>query len=317
MGSRVAAILSAAILAAQPALAAAECGMGPPVRHSDPGRTRIYASPSGVPSVYFHADVDVNTDGSSRSYHPADPRGRSVALNNIGNAISGIWDAAGRPIDCAPRRGACFTRYIDTFVAARDSGWNPSGHPRVATDGMIPWKLDSALGRRVPCTIQTGPYRGFFVSQTSFIADRSKPECDQSRYLDSLAFQAAVLPKRTAWASQGERAGVDDLVVVHSPATGRTAYGIIGDTGPADGIGEASVAMAAYLRDRAVAPDATYQEIKALALDGAQYLLFPGEAVRDHIQGSLSQERINREVEAVFTRWGGPARLAQCAALAH
>lgn len=317
MGRRFAAILSVAALAANPISAAAECGMGSPVRHIDPDRTRIYASPAGIPSIYFHADVDVNTDGSSRSYHPADPRGRNVALNNIGNAISGIWDARGRPIDCAPRRGACFTRYIDTFVAARDSGWNPVGHPRVATDGMIPWKLDSTIGRRVPCTIRTGPYRGFFVSQTSFFVDPSQPECEQSRYIDSLAFQAAVLPKRTNWTSQSQRANAGDLVVVHSPTTGRTAYGIIGDAGPADGIGEASVAMAAYLRNRPVSPNATYQEIKALALDSAQYVIFPGESVRSHIQGPLTQEAINRVVEPVFTRWGGPARLAQCSALPH
>lgn len=312
-----AAILSAAAVMGQPALAASECGMGLSIRHSDPRQTRIYASPTGVPSIYFHSDVDVNTDGSSRSYHPADPRGRTVALNNIGNAISGIWNARGNRVDCEPRSGACFTRYIDTFVAARDSGWNPVGTPRVETDGMIPWKLDTESGRRVPCTIQSGPYRGFFVSQTSFIVDRSKPECEQSRYLDSLAFRAAVLPKRTAWTSQGARAEKGDLVVVHSPATGRTAFGILGDTGPAKGIGEASVAMAAYLRDRPVSPSATYAEIKALALDGAQYLIFPGEAVRAHIQGALTQEGIDRAVEEVFRRWGGPERMARCAALAH
>ena len=127
-------------LPATPATPAATgCALTPAARHVDDARTRIFASSAGVPAIYFRADMDVNTDGSSRSYHPDDPRGRTLALNNIANAISGLEDAQGRDIDCTPRSGACFTRYIETFIAARDAKWDPVGHPRVATDGMIPW----------------------------------------------------------------------------------------------------------------------------------------------------------------------------------
>jgi len=303
------------MLVSQPSAALAQCNLSPLARHVNPERTRIYAASQGEPTIYFRSDVDVNTDGSSRSYHPADPRGRMLALNNMGNAISGIWDAQGRDIGCAPRSGPCFTRYMNTFIAARDSNWNTSGHPRIATGGMIPWRADPQLGRSAPCTIQTGPYRGHFVSQTSFIVDSSLGECEQARYLDSLVFQAAVLPKRVAWASMGQRAGVGDMVVVYAPATQRIAYGIIGDTGPADGLGEASVAMAAQLRDAAVLPNATYDEIKALAMGDAQYLVFSGRDIRAHISGALAQGRIDQEVQAIFNRWGGMTRLSQCAAL--
>jgi hypothetical protein len=75
--------------------------------------------------------------------------------------------------------------------------------------------------------------------------------------------------------------------------------------------------MAAHLRDAIVSPNATYNEIKALALGDAQYVIFPGEDIRARIHGPLTQEAIDREVETVFTRWGGAARLAQCAALPH
>src|SRR5687768_13308197 len=186
-------LLNLTVLAAvviQPSVAAAQCGMTLLKRHGT-ANTAIYEARQGAPSLYFRANVDVNTDGASRSYHPADPRGQSLALNNMGNALTGIWNAQGQRIDCTPRRGACFMRYINTFIAARNAQWNPVGHPRVATRHIIPWRHDPALGRSVPCTIATGPYAGYFVSQTAFEVDTTKPACDQARYLDSLTFNAA------------------------------------------------------------------------------------------------------------------------------
>lgn len=311
-------IISAAVafaVVAQPSLAAAQCSMTQLPRHVDPARTRIYAASQGTPSLYFRADLDVNTDGSSRSYHPNDPHGRTLALNNIANAISAIWNGAGQRIDCAPRRGACYTRYIDTFVAARNSDWAVSGHPRVATAGMIPWQHDARLGRRAPCTIQSGPFRGYFVSPTAFVADPSKGECDQARYLDSLAFNAAVLPRNVTWASMDRRARLGDLVAVRSPQSGRVAYAILGDTGPARSIGEGTIALAAALRGESVSPAATYQQVRALALGDVQYLVFAGANIRSLVNGQLTQAAINREGERLLRAWGGAERLAQCATL--
>src|SRR5205085_379675 len=236
-------LVTVSLLMTQTNVAWAACDMTFLKAHTDPAHTRVYQAAQGEPAVYFRANLDVNTDGNSRSYHPADPLGRSLALNNMGNGMTGIWDARGQRIDCEPRQGACFMRWINTFTAARDAGYDPNGHPRIETYNIIPWRLDEGLGRRVPCTIGSGPYRGYFVSQTAFIVDSSRPECDQDRYLDSLAFNAAVLPKRTIWLSQGRQVAVGDLVVVDAPALGRTRYAIIGDTGPQNGIGEGTIAL--------------------------------------------------------------------------
>jgi hypothetical protein len=284
-------------------------------RHSDPQRTRIYSAGQGQPALYFRTDLDVNTDGASRSYHPDDPRGRSLALNNMGNALSGIWNASGQRVDCSPRSGACYTRYIDSFIAARDSGWKTSGVPRVATEGIIPWKMDPQVGRRVPCTIAQGPYRGYFVSQTAFIVDPSRGACDQARYLDSLSFNAAVLPRGANWNSLGRRARIGDLVVLRVPATGRTAYAILGDVGPARSIGEGTIALAAALHQARVSPTASYPEIRAMAMPDVQYLVFPGSNIRTGAGGAVSQAAIDREGERLFRAWGGEERLKQCGSL--
>jgi hypothetical protein len=164
----------------------------------------------------------------------------------------------------------------------------------------------------VPCTIQSGPYSGFFVSQTSFIADRSKGECSQERYLDAMTFNAAVLPGGANWTSQGRRAAIGDLVVVRSPTTGRLAYAVLGDAGPRRSLGEASIALVAHLRGQTVAPNASYQQIRRLALQDGQYLIFPGTDIRRSDRGAITQGDIDEAGRRLFDRWGGVARLRSC-----
>jgi len=315
MRMKLVSTIVAAGMIVQSSAAASQCSMSLLKRHGDPAGTRIYTAGTGTPSLYFRTDLDVNTDGASRSYHPNDPRGQSLALNNIANAISGIWNAAGQRIDCEPRRGACYTRYIDTFIAARDSQWATQGSPRVATNGMVPWQHDRRLGRSAPCTIQSGPYQGYFVSPTAFIVNPAKGECDQSRYLDSLTFNAAVLPKNALWSSLNKRARLGDLVVVRSPGSGRVAYAILGDAGPAKSIGEGTIALAAALRGQAVSPTASYRQVKALALADVQYLVFPGAGIKALTNGPFTQSDIDREGAQLLERWGGVQRLTQCASL--
>ena len=305
--------LSACILL--PQLANAECRMDLITRHIDPAKTRIYAASTGVASLYFTANMDVNTDGTARSYHPDDPRGQNLAFNNMGNAITRIFDAAGRDVTCAPRRGDCFKKFIETFEAARDARYNPSGHPRITTDGIIPWKTDSALGWQVPCTIAQGTFKGYFVSQTSISVDPTKPACDQDRYLDSFRFNAIVLPKNVIWRSQGVATDDGDLVVVRDAETKVVAFAINGDRGPAKGIGEGTIALAAALNKKVLKGDEAYSAIRALQRSRVQYVIFPRDDIRRRAGATFSQADIDRVGKELFEQWGGTARLDECSAL--
>lgn len=282
--------------------------------HVDAGKTGIFASPGGLPSIYYQANMDVNTDGSARSYHPGDPRGKKLAFNNMGNAISRIRDASGKDVTCSPRKGECFTRLIETFEAARDSRYATSGHPRVETDGMIPWRIDDKLGRRVPCTIESGVFKGYFISQTSIAVDPKKRVCDQGRYLDSFAMNAVVLPKFVKWESQGTRTDDGDLVVVRNVSTGTIAYAINGDRGPARSIGEGTIRLTAALKHATVKGDEPYDEIKKFAVKDVQYLIFPRNDIRKEVGQSFTQEDIDRVGAELFDKWGGIARLDACKA---
>jgi hypothetical protein len=310
--SKSAFVASAITLIASPALPQA-CDMALIARHGDRERTQIHASTSGEPAIFFSADLDVNTDGAARSYHPDDPRGtKGIALNNIANAITAIYDAQGRDVTCGDRRGECYELFISTFEAARDSGYDPTGHPTFRTDGIIPWDDDPELGRWAPCRIASGPNAGYFVSQTSLIVDQSADECDQDRYLDALSFNAVVLPRRAGWRSQGIITDGGDVVALLDDETGRLAFGINGDVGPADKIGEGSVALAAELGGAALPERATYREVQELRRLRVHYLIFPNRDVPRMTGGGFTQEDINRLGAAALAAFGGLDRLQDC-----
>lgn len=291
---------------------ATDCGMIHSTTHSDPAKTVIYGATSGVPSLYFQAKMAVNTDGSSRSYHPDDPNGNKLALNNIVNAISAIYDPNGKNLNCKPRKGECYKTYIQTFEKARDANWKPEGAYRVETKDMIPWKLDTILGWKTPCTIISGPQTGYFVSQTAFIADGSKSICDQERYLDSLTYNAIVLPMGIAWNSQENTAKNGDIVVARNVENGKIAYAIVGDRGPANDLGEGTIALTASLRNQTLSGEETYPKIKKLSLSKAQYVVFSGENIHKFFPRTFTQADIDQLGKDIFERWGGIERLESC-----
>jgi hypothetical protein len=286
-----------------------DCGAVETARHTDPSRTRIWSTPSGVASLLFIANLDVNTDGAGRSYHPRDPRGKTLALNNIANATSSIHAADGSDLACSPIRGECFERYIRTFEAARDAGWASTGAPQWRSNGMIPWRKVS--GRATPCIADDGPFKGYFVSATAFPADITKGPCDQARYLDSLAFNAIVLPKATPWAAA---AGNGDLAVVRDLDNGITAFAVVGDRGPRHALGEGTIALAAKLSQATLAGNETYAQVRKLARANVLYLVLRGQGIRQRVPGALTQELLDQHVKAAYEAWGGEARLTACRA---
>lgn len=276
--------------------------------------TSIRASGNGEPALYFKSNMDVNTDGTARSYHPNDPIGQKLAFNNMGNAITHIYASDGSKLDCSPRRGACFQRYIDVFTEARDAHWNRNGHRYFTTTSIIPWEADPALGRNVPCTIKSGPFTGYFISQTSRKLNADKRDCDQAAYIDSFTINAIVLPGGVRWRSQGIATDEFDLVVARNRENGELRYAIVGDRGPADKLGEGSIALTAALKNATVAPDATYATIKRLAIANVDYLVFPRVDAVKAPGGPVTQAKIDNLGRLAFERWGGADRLNACQA---
>jgi len=278
------------------------------------GNIQLMSSKSGAhPTIFYRTDLDVNTDGAARSYHPDDPRGNFRALNNLGNAITRAWGVNGKQVTCdggdaANRHGDCFTEYMDAYEGAKSNGFDPSVFPRIETKFIIPWKFDPSIGHDVPCLND----EGFFVSQTSLHVNSSLGVCDQDRYVDSLKINAVVyIPQKLI--SQGVTSDKGDLVVVRDRTTKRVAFALHGDSNPSR-IGEGTVALVAELSNVQIASSATKADMYKLKRPDVDFLVF----ARDDVvrfwknQGGTTPDRINEFGNRIFEAWGGIERLNAC-----
>jgi hypothetical protein len=306
-------------------IAQSSCNMPDVDNHVGSRTTKIYSTNSGEKAIFFTANLDVNTDGAPKSYHPNDPEGKSLALNNMANAITALYDENGNNITCGPpemtrlgecpcrapenRKGDCFKFFMTKFKESRDANYSEWRKPRFRTGDIIPWRFDEALGRRVPCLNQLG----YFVSQTALHVNREAGVCDQSRYLNAMTMHAIVLPGGANFRSQGVVTDQGDLVVLLDAQSGKIAFAVVGDTGPPKEIGEGTVALAAFLGGKSIPESANYEDMKALARGKVHYLIFPTRDIPRMTNGKFIQQDIDRLGKQALDDFGGLDRLKACA----
>ncbi|HHL22446.1 MAG TPA: hypothetical protein ENJ52_13100 [Aliiroseovarius sp.] len=294
---------------------------------SGEGTSAIYASPPGTPSdqiaIFFAANMDVNTDGNLRSYHPDDPKGGTLALNTVLNAIGDAWDENGRLLDCdvgasgkrdiGLRSGSCKKEYYAAFTGARENGFDKNRFPKVDMSAVI------ATRDGVPCYSD-----GYFVSVTRLPFDTRKAECDPGHWFDSLAFNLTVYPPRQLYAilEDGSRLITDkgDLAITlyRSEDSGeeRLAFAINGDSGPKGKLGEGSVALLAALQGISIPEEPTKEWVRDLPLEKVYYLIFPApendlsKNGQGGTQGQITQAKIDNFGRTVFDAWAAAAGFA-------
>ena len=190
--------------------------------------------------ILFQTTLRVNTDGSPLSYHPHDLRGKNKALNNICNAIAVRKGASG---DNLCLKKGHFSEAISVFERFRDSDYQT-----VPYDYKITWKNVLAAtkkeGRDIPCVFQSGVYQGYFGSLTALKngLTTNKGECQVNDQVNPMTIPALVLAGgENAVRNFGARVG--DLLVAYNPNTQLYSSAIIGDTGPANNLGEGSIIL--------------------------------------------------------------------------
>jgi hypothetical protein len=265
------------------------------------GKTAVWSDASGS-ALLFVERLNINTDGTRRSYKVDDFWGDKDALNNLCNAMS---DACEGLNDQQKRE-----RRIRTEEAAAN-GWPKEmlAATRISSS-IIPFKGGK------PCPTVDG----FLVSSTSLHKAKVSDVCDISNYVDALATPALVVPgKPRLGVSQfaQRNAKVGDLVVAVRPQQLEPVFGVIGDTGPPNKLGEASVAMNGLLLKK-TAPPVNYRELrgkspfegKGWAVPATAVLIFPG--TRDVKEPFMTVDRIDPAASQKFTQWGGTPRLVAC-----
>lgn len=266
------------------------------------GTTAVWADQTNT-SLFFAEALNVNTDGTRRSYSVADFWGQNKAINNLCNAMSD---------GCAGLSGDQLRSRRILTQEAFASGWpaDKLAQTKISAD-ILPFKNGK------PCPLVDG----FLVSATTLHKPNIHDVCDIENYVDALQVPAIVLPRNPSNGLSGfsqRNAKIGDLVVAMMPGTATPVFAVVGDLGPRNRLGEGTVALAAKLLAK-TSPPQNYDEIRGRGqfvgrgwtVSKALVLVFPG--TRDPANPFMTTARIDPAARAKFAAWGGVARLTACA----
>jgi hypothetical protein len=277
------------------------------VRPDEDGLGRIWVyegAPSsaigGARPLAFVSPLKVNTDGARISYKVDDPRAVNGAINNIRYAFND------------------FDRPIADFEAIARANWQPVAEVwRILNPEVI--ERDRRPGREGRPCVDAGNYLVSMTADTAIAgAGNREGDCDQTKWIDALTVPAIVLPTPTkSHPSQfAERGALMRSVAVAMMLAQprRIAFGIVGDLGPENRLGEASVAMNRILNGLASSdnPRSGADADERFQGDTSLVFVLPGEENR--LSYPLTGERAGAFAKARFDAWGGESRLQACLA---
>jgi hypothetical protein len=244
--------------------------------------------------IFFQTNLRVNTDGSPLSYHPQDPLGKTIALNNICNGIA-VMRGTSKDNLCLKR--ATFSEAIGVFEKFRDNNWTvPQGY-RITWANVLPTIKEN--GKDVPCVFKAGEFKGYFGSLTALTNGLTgdKGECEIDNQVNPMTVPALVLVGgQNVVKKFGAKVG--DLLVVYHPKTQLFSSAIIGDTGPPDNLGEGSVLLNMKLLGVTVPPTKKAETFK-LSIENTQVLVAIIPASRSFQEMKpYTTENINQRVGA-------------------
>lgn len=286
---------------------AVECGMVEAFKQPDgnakTGFTSVWSDKTAS-SLLFVESLNVNTDGTRRSYSVDDFCGEKIALNNLCNAMSD---------------------------ACRGLSKNELRHRRIITQqaSSNDWPEDQLKKTKISSSIipfEDGkpcpPVNGYLVSATALHKPELSDVCEINNYVDALVTPALVLPKNPSKKELSQfakrNAKVGDLVVAMMPSSSQPVYAVVGDTGPATELGEGSIALNGKLLGKTSDP-VNYLEVRGKrefkgrewTVPHAIVIVFPG--TRDESDPLMTPDRIDEAAKKRFDDWGGIERMKSCA----
>jgi hypothetical protein len=255
-------------------------------------------SASSKEIILFQTELRVNTDGSPLSYHPQDLRGEDKALNKICNAIA-VQKAPSTCNLCLTKkkngRVVCKSRVneaIGVFEKFRDSGYKivPQGYS-LKWENVLATTQDGK-----PCIFQSGQFEGYFGSLTALKngLTTDKGECEINNQINPITVPALVLVGGTN-VVKDFGAKVGDLLIAYNPKTQLFSSAIIGDTGPADNLGEGSIFLNMKLQGTTTPPSNRTETYKLSIEDPVLIAIIP--ASRIFASKPYTANSINQGVE--------------------
>ena len=285
---------------------AAVCGFQPAFQQVDEDGTKLVQVFQGGPvpelgnsrPLLLITSLKVNTDGTKISYQQDDPTGRRCAsdpgaahcaINNIRNAYRD------------------HTRPVSDFEAVRNAGYPNPRTWEVLSSSII--EKNAKTGK--PCLSPDG----YLVSMTADVAVSGGfsrlGDCDQSKWIDALAVPAFVVPGKSRFLTLG--VAKRSIVIAFSQSSSkRVVPGIVGDVGPADQVGEASVAMNRALNGMPATelPKHRADAIERFQAGRSAILIFPGSAAV--LARPINAQRVADGGNDALAKFGGADKLYSC-----
>ena len=254
----------------------------------------------GAKPLAFVSPLKVNTDGTRISYKVDDPRAANGAINDIRYAFNDP------------------SRPISDFEAIARANWLPVAQVwRVLSPDII--ERDKRPGKEGRPCIDADNYLVSMTADSSVAGGGNREgDCDQTKWIDALTVPAIVLPTPTRRRPSefDQRGALTRSVAVAMTLAGprRLALGIVGDLGPEDRLGEASVAMNRILNGLASSdnPRSGADADERFQAETSLVFVLPGEDNR--LPYPVTGARAGAFAKARFDAWGGESRLQACLA---
>jgi hypothetical protein len=277
------------------------------VRQDEDGLGKIWVyegAPSsaigGTRPLAFVSPLKVNTDGTRISYKVDDPRAVNGAINDIRYA----FNDPNRP--------------ISDFEAIAAANWKPVAQVwRVLDPEII--ERDRRPGKQGRPCIDADNYIVSMTAEPAVAGGGNREgDCDQTKWIDALTVPGIVLPTPTrSHPSEFNQRGAlmrSVAVAMTLAEPRRIAFGIVGDLGPDNKLGEASVAMNRTLNGLASSDNPKSGDDADARFQASASIVFvlPGEENR--LPYPVTGERASAFAKVRFDAWGGESRLQACLA---
>jgi hypothetical protein len=234
--------------------------------------------------------LQVDADGAPNSYL-VDGNGLSPTCDGVVGLVGG------RPVNPPARGWLAICR--NAWARAQASG----DYSGVRIFGFLADKRTN-----VPYIQQQGdPLPGKAYVSTTTMSIPGSPETSQRHWVDAVKVPYIVL---TAGFASRFNVALGDVAVVYSTATGKAAFAVFADTGPA--LGEASVMTHFALGGHPVAKQSGIDRAEVGLGGKVTTVVFPGSKATATADMDAWVQNIDAVGTQAFDRWGGLNRLRSC-----
>jgi hypothetical protein len=251
--------------------------------------------------VFFKTKLQVNTDGTPKSYHPGDIGGNDSAINLIGNGVAVYKNGSTKNLFLNGKQNYKLAKQIFTDYQKLNYEKFPVGY-KIKWDKVL--YTDSSSGKYKPCIIKVGKYAGYYGSMTSLEnGEREQLEdCGCNNQINSLDVNGFVIPLGNN-VLKTDSIDKGDLVVAYNSMNKKMVYAVVYDLGPSNKLGEGSVKLNMNLIDKTEEP-LNYKQTKNYATPNEIHIVIIPNSRNYAVEKPFTNENIVKRAKLLLNEMG-------------